>query len=118
MEKKFNLKKKDLLDKVFLPSYKGYDPNEVDSFFDLVIKDYELYDETITKLENDNYALREEIIKLKDEIKYNKLYLNSKIDKTKFLSSLEGTDNLELLRKIDIYEKKLYKLGIDPTKLK
>jgi len=118
MEKKFNLKEKDLLDKVFLPSYKGYDPNEVDSFLDLIIKDYKIYNEELTRLQNDNLSLREEIINLKNELKYNKIYLNSKNDKFKEVSSKEGVDNLELLKRIDIYEQKLYKLGIDPSKLK
>lgn len=50
MEKRFNLKVEDVLDKQFNIDFKGYAPAEVDEFLDMVIQDYQNYEEMIREL--------------------------------------------------------------------
>lgn len=50
MEKRFNLKVEDVLDKQFNIDFKGYAPAEVDEFLDMVIRDYQNYEEMIREL--------------------------------------------------------------------
>ena len=47
MEKRFNLTVQEVLDKQFNVDFKGYSSVEVDEFLDLVIADYQEYDEMI-----------------------------------------------------------------------
>ena len=50
MEKRFNLKIEDVLDKQFNVDFKGYAPAEVDEFLDQVIQDYQSYEAMIHEL--------------------------------------------------------------------
>ncbi len=128
MEKRANYTKLDLLNKVFLPSYKGYDPEDVDTYLDKIIEDYEYFNSKIKSLESLIGNLKDENIKLKETIKTIKSRpdLNKKVKENDIsLTSLDidysknsTLDNLDLLRRIDVYEKVLYKHGIDPSKLK
>ncbi len=125
---KFNLTKEDVLNKAFVPSYKGYDPNEVDEFLDLVLKDYSLFEEYFKKNDKTLSALRKENEDLKqnlEDLKHiNQESVRSSLKNKNELntSKLEFThskfDNLELLKRCALYEKKLYSLGVDPSKLK
>ncbi|QPC46655.1 cell division regulator GpsB [Mangrovibacillus cuniculi] len=49
---------KDILEKEFKSSVRGYKQEEVDQFLDLVIKDYELFHQTIEELQQENLRLR------------------------------------------------------------
>lgn len=44
-----NLTAETILDKEFKVDFKGYSPEEVDAFLDLVIKDYQQFEQVITK---------------------------------------------------------------------
>lgn len=124
---KFNLTKEDVLNKQFVPSYKGYDPNDVDNFLDLVLKDYSIIednfkksDETILTLKKENEELKQSLKELKRNQEFTNLKLNQNGKNN--LKDLDykpsSLDNLELLKKCAMYEKKLYSLGVDPSKLK
>lgn len=56
---------KDILEKSFNQKMRGYDPNEVDTFLDGIIKDYQTYESNINKLLNENNQLKAEIKQLK-----------------------------------------------------
>ncbi|KPN79639.1 cell division regulator GpsB [Apilactobacillus zhangqiuensis] len=56
---------KDILEKSFSQKMRGYDPNEVDTFLDGIIKDYQAFDNRINSLENENNQLRMEVQRLK-----------------------------------------------------
>ncbi len=56
---------KDILEKSFSQKMRGYDPNEVDTFLDGIIKDYQAYDNRVNSLENENNQLRMELQRLK-----------------------------------------------------
>lgn len=118
---KTNLSKDDILNKKFKVSHKGYDMKEVDSYLDLIISDYdsidsinEEYDKKIKELENRIIELNNEIKLLKEENELKSLSFvkdNENIDVSKI-------DNLYLLKRCSKYEKKLYSMGVNPSKIK
>ncbi|QOY34866.1 cell division regulator GpsB [Anaerobacillus isosaccharinicus] len=65
VEKKIaQLTPKEILEKEFKTSLKGYNQDEVDKFLDTVIKDYELFQKRIDVLENENAKLKLDADKL------------------------------------------------------
>ena len=44
---KINLTARDIFDKSFNTDFKGYSANEVDSYLDLILEDYQAYDANI-----------------------------------------------------------------------
>ena len=58
---------KDILEKAFTQKMRGYDPNEVDTFLDGIIKDYQEFEDNISRLSNENSQLKMEIKRLKSQ---------------------------------------------------
>lgn len=112
----------EILNKKFTAEVKGYDPHEVDLFLDVVLKDYQMMEQ----------FLAHELPKLQDQIQLvnglKKRIADLEIqvadmkDKVKVINANKtveiNQDNFLLIKKIGIYEKELFKLGIDPNKLK
>ena len=94
---------KDLLEKQFKVDTRGYRPQEVDKFLDIVIRDYESYNRILKTLENEKKELDDDNIKLKQEIRN----LKTKLDIIK-TSSNEGVSNADLLRRLSNLEKIIY----------
>jgi len=94
---------KDILEKEFKIDTRGYRPQEVDKFLDVIIRDYEEFFAIIKEIENDKKELIEENIKLKQEIRN----LRTKIE---VLREDSGTDvnNADLLRRLSNLEKIIY----------
>ena len=59
------LTSKDILEKQFKIDTRGYRPQEVDKFLDVVIRDYEEYTSILKEQENERKDLIEENIRLK-----------------------------------------------------
>ncbi|UII54585.1 cell division regulator GpsB [Cytobacillus spongiae] len=57
---KFKLTAKDILEKEFKTAMRGYKPEEVDSFLDMIIKDYEAFQLEIEQLQQENARLRKQ----------------------------------------------------------
>ena len=95
----YQLDAKKILDKEFHVDLKGYSPSEVDEFLDLVISDYQLYEQTMQELggklrsyENQIDRLQEEIAQLraqKGEEPATGVPSSSQLDILKRLSRLE-----------------------------
>ena len=100
---KFYLTTQDIYDKEFKIDARGYRPQEVDKFLDMIIKDYTEFMNIIRKLEKENHSLEEENSKLRN--KYRKL-------KDNIESASEGgigtSNNLDLLRRLSNLEKIVY----------
>ena len=92
---------KDIFEKEFKIDTRGYRPQEVDKFLDMIIRDYTEFMNIIKKLEKENRILTEDYNKLKSE--YRKLKDN--IDSA---SSTNGGTNLDLLRRLSNLEKIVY----------
>ena len=100
---KFYLTTQDILDKEFKIDARGYRPQEVDKFLDMIMSDYTEFMNIIKKLEKENRILTEENNRIKME--YRKLRDNIE-------SAGEGTgatgNNLDLLRRLSKLEKIVY----------
>ena len=100
---KFYLTTQDILDKEFKIDARGYRPQEVDKFLDMIIRDYTEFMNIIKKLERENRNLTSDLNKLKSE--YRKLRDN--IETASEGSSSNGS-NLDLLRRLSKLEKIVY----------
>ena len=94
---------KDILEKQFKLDTRGYRPQEVDKFLDIIIRDYEAYNRNLKILENEKKDLFNDNIKLKQDIKD----LKAKLDLIK-TSSSEGVSNADVLRRLSNLEKVIY----------
>ena len=55
------LTQREIVDKDFKTKLRGYDPDEVDAFLDLIIQDYKSFQDEIEELRADNDRLIEEL---------------------------------------------------------
>ncbi|MDD6272776.1 MAG: DivIVA domain-containing protein [bacterium] len=98
-EKQF-LTAREILEKDFKIDARGYRPQEVDQFLDLVIKDYVEFDTLKKKLINEIRALETENSKLKAEVRNLKASLD--------IAGSKGVTNVDLLKRISDLEKVVY----------
>lgn len=99
MKDKITLTMQDILEKEFKIDARGYRLQEVDKFLDIIIKDYNEYNNIIRSLEKDKKILLEENQLLRNEVRN----LKSSIDAAK-IGEKEIT-NVDLLRRISQLEK-------------
>ncbi len=96
---KIALTMQDILEKEFKVDTRGYRMQEVDQFLDIIIRDYNEYNNIIRELERQNKMLTDDNVSLKQEIRN----LKSSIE------SVKGSDkeitNVDLLRRISQLEK-------------
>lgn len=97
------LTSKDILEKQFKIDTRGYRPQEVDKFLDVVIRDYEEYTSILKEQENEKKDLIEENIRLKQEIRN----LRTKIELLSETSTNDG-NNTDVLRRLSNLEKIIY----------
>ncbi|MCZ0756436.1 cell division regulator GpsB [Anoxybacillus sp. J5B_2022] len=55
---------KDILEKEFKVSMRGYNQDEVDQFLDMIIKDYEAFHQEIEELQQENMRLKRQVEEL------------------------------------------------------
>lgn len=89
----------EILEKEFKIDARGYRLQEVDKFLDIIIKDYQEYNNIINALERNRRALLEENRELKREVRD----LRSSIEAAK--GSEKEITNVDLLRRISQLEK-------------
>ncbi len=96
----------DILDKEFKIDTRGYRPQEVDKFLDVIIRDYEEMSSVIKELETEKKSLIEDNIRLKQEIRN----MSTKLDVLKDSDSNESsnTNNADVLRRLSNLEKIIY----------
>ena len=95
----------DILEKEFKIDARGYRPQEVDKFLDMVIRDYTEYNSIIKKLDKDTKDLIEDNNKLKQEIRYLKEQLELKSSSE---SATKSLTNVDLLKRISQLEKVVF----------
>ncbi len=95
---------KDILEKEFKVDAKGYRPQEVDKYLDIIIRDYEEFYTIIKEIEKDKKDLIEDNIKLKQEIRN----LRTKLSVVGEDSNGTNTSNADLLRRLSNLEKIIY----------
>ncbi len=103
---KLFLTPQEILDKEFHFDAKGYRPQEVDKFLDMVIRDYTEFMNIIKKLQNDNRILAEDNAKIKAEYRKLKAVIDSANDSAN--TGKNSFNNVDLLRRISNLEKIVY----------
>ena len=96
----------DILDKEFKIDTRGYRPQEVDKFLDVIIRDYKEMLSIIKELESDKKSLVEDNIRLKQEIRNLKTKLEL-IEEKGNNENIGGT-NVDVLRRLSNLEKIIY----------
>ena len=119
----FNMPIKLMLDsnkiyhKIFEGTKPGYDALQVDSFLDIVIKDYESMEEYITTTDEKMEELNNKVKMV--NVQLAKAEAENATLKTKLGDISENQDaslnNLELLKRISKLEEALAKAGINPN---
>lgn len=104
---KLFLTPQEILDKEFKVDAKGYRPQEVDKFLDMVIRDYTEFASIIKKLQNENKLLSEDNAKLKAEYRKLKNIIDS-ANESSGGSSRSNYNNIDLLKRISNLEKIVY----------
>ena len=102
---KIYLTPQEILNHDFKIDARGYRPQEVDKFLDMIIRDYTEYNAIIKNLEGqiknltqDSYTLKQEIRRLQEELE----------SAAASDSSQKSVTNIDLLRRISQLEKVVY----------
>ena len=93
----------EILEKEFKIDARGYRPQEVDKFLDMVIRDYTEYSNIVRKLEKDIKDLTDDNIKLKGEIRRLQEVASTNSD-----TPSRSINNVDLLKRISQLEKVVY----------
>ena len=96
---KIALTMQSILEKEFKVDARGYRMQEVDQFLDIIIRDYNEYNNIINNLINEKKALALENSELKQEVRDLKLTMSS------LKTSEKEITNVDLLRRISQLEK-------------
>ena len=96
----------DILDKEFKIDTRGYRPQEVDKFLDVIIRDYKEMSSIIKELESDKKSLVDDNIRLKQEVRNLKTKLDVIEENTG--SESYNTTNADVLRRLSNLEKIIY----------
>ena len=100
------LSSRDILEKEFKIDTRGYRPQEVDRYLDVIIKDYEEMNAIIRELEDDKKNLIDDNIRLKQENRN----LKTKLDIISEEGYNEGNNisNVDVLKRLSNLEKIIY----------
>lgn len=115
---KLVLTSKEILNKQFSIAPQGYNANEVDAFLDKVLGDYRMIDSVTKALNSQINQLKKENEKLRKSLSAKDAEMSESLNNLQISGDTAHLDNLDLLRKISKYEKKLYQMGVDPSKIK
>ena len=102
-DKRF-LTAREILEKDFKIDARGYRPQEVDKFLDVIIGDYTKFIALVKRLDSEKKALIEDNLRLKKELRE----AQDKIELLKNTSSKEIT-NVDMLRRISMLEKAVFR---------
>ena len=101
LEEKIYLTTKDILEKEFKIDTRGYRPQEVDKFLDIIISDYTEYNKIIKRLDTELRTIMAENERLKKEVRE----LRSQIE---MASNAKGVTNVDILKRLSELEKIVY----------
>ncbi|MBS4173230.1 cell division regulator GpsB [Bacillus sp. FJAT-49736] len=90
---KIKLTAKDILEKDFKTAVRGYKPEDVDKFLDLIIKDYETFHQVIEDLQHENMRLKKQA---------DEPYRRQPTQPT------TGTTNFDILKRLSNLEKHVF----------
>ena len=106
MKLNVSLKPKEILEKSFKVDAKGYRPQEVDAFLDIVIQDYSSYNRFINTIARENNELIEENNRLKNELRRVKIERDTALEERE--NGNNNPTNLDILKRLSNLEKIVY----------
>ena len=98
---RISLSTKDILQKQFKRSFRGFDIEEVDAFLDLIIRDYDTFQKEISFLQAENERLLTKVDELSRQATV------SKVNRTSNVSS-SGVTNFDILKRLSNLEKQVF----------
>jgi DivIVA domain-containing protein len=101
---KITLTPQEILDKEFKIDARGYRPQEVDKFLDLVINDYNEFITEMKTLRRELAYVNDENTKLKNELRR----IKANIEAAEESGSNNSVSNVDLLRRLSQLEKVVY----------
>lgn len=117
MPVKLMLDSNKIFHKVFEGTKPGYDALQVDSFLDIVIKDYEAMESYVAATDKEMEDLNNKVKMINEQL--STVEAENVNLKTKLGTISDNPDtslnNLELLKRISLLEKALSKAGINPN---
>lgn len=96
----------EILDKEFKIDARGYRPQEVDKFLDMIIRDYTEFISIIKKQEKEINTLNSETANLRSEIR--RLRANIEAAEDGASSGFKSVNNVDLLRRLSQLEKVVF----------
>ena len=94
----------EILEKEFKVDARGYRPQEVDKYLDVIMRDYEEFISIIKEQNHEIKQLTEDNLQLKQEIRI----LRTKIEALKDTDSDSGSSNVDVLKRLSYLEKIIY----------
>ncbi|USK68943.1 cell division regulator GpsB [Peribacillus asahii] len=94
---KIKLTAKDILEKDFKTAMRGYKPEDVDQFLDLIIKDYEAFHQEIEDLRQENLKLKKQAETVTPQRPAQPVQ-----------STSPGTTNFDILKRLSNLEKHVF----------
>lgn len=99
-----NLSAQEILDKEFNIDFKGYSASDVDAFLDMVLEDYQIFEENVAELQKEIASLKEEINVQKS--KYLELESKRKVID---LANTTTYSSVDLLKRVARLEEEVYR---------
>lgn len=94
----------DIYNKEFKLDTRGYRPQEVDKYLDVIMRDYEEFISIIKEQNHEIKQLTEDNLQLKQEIRI----LRTKIEALKDTDNDSGSSNVDVLKRLSNLEKIIY----------
>ena len=98
---RISLSTKDILQKQFKRSFRGFDIEEVDAFLDLIIRDYDTFQKEISFLQAENERLLTKVDELSRQATVAKTNRSSNV-------SSSGVTNFDILKRLSNLEKHVF----------
>ncbi|MEH7495756.1 cell division regulator GpsB [Neobacillus niacini] len=90
---KLKLTAKDILEKEFKTGVRGYKQEDVDKYLDLIIKDYEMFQQELEDLQQENIRLRKQL---------------EETSRRQPVTQPAGTTNFDILKRLSNLEKHVF----------
>jgi len=105
MNNDVNLTIEDIYEKEFKVDTRGYRPQEVDKFLDLIMHDYSVYNNILKKNKEEIKMLNEELLQYKQEVRRLKTLLDAAGESK---DGNGGISNVDMLRRLSNLEKVVF----------
>lgn len=117
---KLSFTSEEILNKKFPAAPKGYNPLEVDIYLDKILKDYQTVEQNNLLSKEEIDSLNNRIRSLEEDNKKLELENASYKNKLKNIKEVDNVsrDNINLVKKINTYEKFLWNHGFNPNTIK